>query len=89
LSSARAVTALLRSRRIAASVFAASSSYHLPRCLMLLRLMGTPARAAIPPIVPAATHWWQRCYWWLREIAALPYDCVIAILLRARRSHHA
>ena len=89
LSSARAVTALLHSRRIDAPVFAASSLYHLPRCLLLLRLMGTRANAAIPPTVPAAMHWWQRCYWWLREIAALPYDCVIAILSRARRSHHA
>ena len=88
LSSARAVAALLGSRRIVAPVFAASSLYHLPRCLLLLRLLGIPARPAIPPIVPAATHWWHRCYWWLRELAALPYDCLIAILLRARRSHH-
>jgi uncharacterized SAM-binding protein YcdF (DUF218 family) len=88
LSSARAVAALLRSRGIVAPVFAASSLYHLPRCVLLLRLAGMRAHAAIPPVVPAATHWWLRCYWWLREIAALPYDCLIAILLRARRTRH-
>ena len=55
LSSVRAVAAVLRRRAIAAPVFAASSLYHLPRCLVLLRLMGMPARAAMPPVVPAAT----------------------------------
>ncbi len=84
LSSARAVAALLRDRRVTAPVFAASSLYHLPRCLVLLRLFGVRAHAAIPPVVPAATHWWQRCYWWLREVPALPYDVALALLLRRR-----
>lgn len=88
LSSARAVVALLRSRGVRGPVFAASSLYHLPRCLLLLRLFGMPARAAIPPTVPAATHWWRRGYRWLREIPAVPYDCLLAILSRIRRSHH-
>jgi hypothetical protein len=66
-------------------VFAASSLYHLPRCLLLLRLMGVAAHAAIPPAVPAATGWWRRCYWWLREVPALPYDVALALLLRLRR----
>jgi uncharacterized SAM-binding protein YcdF (DUF218 family) len=88
LSSVRAVGALLHARRLRVPVFVASSLYHLPRCLLLLRLMATPARAAIPPAVPAATRWWRRCYWWLREIPALPYDLLLAILSRNRRSHH-
>jgi uncharacterized SAM-binding protein YcdF (DUF218 family) len=88
LSSARAVVSLLRSRGIGAPVFAASSLYHLLRCVLVLRLLGLPARAAIPPIVPAATHWWRRCYRWLREVPALPYDCLLAILSRIRRNHH-
>jgi uncharacterized SAM-binding protein YcdF (DUF218 family) len=82
LSSVRAIVALLRARGIAAPVFAASSLYHLPRCLVLLRLLGIRARAAIPPVVPAATHWWRRCYWWLREVPALPYDVLLVLLLR-------
>ncbi len=84
LSSARAVAALLRRHRIGAPVFVATSLYHLPRCLLLLRLIGVPASAAIPPVVPAATRWWRRCYWWLREVPALPYDAVLAVLLRMR-----
>lgn len=82
LSSARAVARLLRRERIAAPVFVASSLYHLPRCVLLLRLLGVPARAAVPPAVPAASRWWRRCYWWLREVPALPYDAALALLLR-------
>jgi uncharacterized SAM-binding protein YcdF (DUF218 family) len=82
LSSARAIARLLRDRGIVAPVFAASSRYHLPRCLVLLRMLGVPARAATPPRVPAAGRWWGRCYWWLREMVALPYDCVLALCLR-------
>jgi len=85
LSSVRAVAALLRGRGISAPVFAASSLYHLPRCILLLRLLGVPARAAVPPVVPAATHWWNRCRWWLREVPAVPYDVGLALLLRLRR----
>ena len=84
LSSARAVAALLQQHAATTPVFAASSLYHLPRCLMLLRLMGLPARAAGPPTVPAATVWWRRCYWWLREVPALPYDAALALLMRCR-----
>ena len=58
LSSVRAVAALIRRHAIATPVFAASSLYHLPRCLLLLRLTGIPAHAAIPPVVPAGTRWW-------------------------------
>ncbi len=84
LSSARAVVALLRTRGIAAPVFVATSLYHQPRCLLVLRLLGVRARAAVPPVVPAATHWWRRCYWWLREVPAIPYDAVLALYLRGR-----
>jgi uncharacterized SAM-binding protein YcdF (DUF218 family) len=84
LSSVRAVAALVRRHAAAAPVFAATSLYHLPRCLLLLRLMGIPAHPAIPPAVPAATRWWRRLYWWLREVPALPYDVALALLLRLR-----
>ncbi len=83
LSSADAVVALLRRHGIAAPVYAASSLYHLPRCVLLLRLLGVPARAAVPPVVPAARRWWRRCYWWLREVPALPYDAALVLLRRA------
>jgi uncharacterized SAM-binding protein YcdF (DUF218 family) len=84
-SSARAIARLLHTRGIAAPVFAISSLYHLPRCVLLLRLLGVTARAAGPPFVPAGSRWFARCYWWLREAAALPYDAALAVLLRLRK----
>lgn len=84
LSSVRAVVRLLRAHGVTAPVFAASSLYHLPRCLLLLRLLGVPARAAVPPVVPASRRWWRRCYWWLREMPALPYDALLAVVARLR-----
>ncbi len=84
LSSARAVVRLLRTRRIVAPVFAVSSLYHVPRCVVLLRILGVPARAAGPPFVPAGSRWMTRGYWWLREAAALPYDAALGIVVRLR-----
>ncbi|EHM02510.1 hypothetical protein HMPREF9946_01060 [Acetobacteraceae bacterium AT-5844] len=63
-------------------VWAASSGYHLPRCVMLLRLMGLPARAA--PAPEAAMDWRDRWWWRLREGAALPVDAVLGLAARWR-----
>ncbi|PWC30113.1 YdcF family protein [Teichococcus aestuarii] len=74
LSSARACAALLRGHE--GPVYAASSGYHLPRCVMLLRLYGLRARAAPPP---EAAHAWRERWWWRgREALALPYDAALA-----------
>jgi uncharacterized SAM-binding protein YcdF (DUF218 family) len=84
LSSVRAVARLLCARPVAVPVFAASSVYHVPRCVVLLRVFGVAARAAGPPFAPAGSRWVTRCYWWLREAAALPYDTALAVVLRMR-----
>lgn len=83
LSSVRAVVALLRAHQLTAPVFAATSGYHLPRCLLLLRIAGVAARACPPP--PAQTDLWQRWYWRLREAPAIPYDAMLGLLLSLRR----
>ena len=59
-------------------VYAVTSGFHLPRCVVLLRLAGFAAHAAPPPPAPARRRWW----WRMREVPALPYD---AALLIARR----
>jgi uncharacterized SAM-binding protein YcdF (DUF218 family) len=82
LSSVRAVRKLLRDH--AGPVYAATSAYHLPRCLALLRLAGLPARACPPPAFPASDRFSRRWFWRLREAAALPVDLVLASWLRAR-----
>jgi uncharacterized SAM-binding protein YcdF (DUF218 family) len=80
LSSVRAVAAIVRGK---SPIYACTSAYHLPRCLLLLRLAGIRARACPPPPVPAATSQWLRWYWRLRETPALPYDMLLMLWLRA------
>ncbi|HYZ34226.1 MAG TPA: ElyC/SanA/YdcF family protein, partial [Crenalkalicoccus sp.] len=84
LSSVRACAALLRARGHDGPVRAASSAYHLPRCLVLLRLAGLPARAVPPPAAPAASGWRKRWWWRLREVPALPYDAALLAWARIR-----
>jgi len=82
LSSARVVARLLRARGHTGLVYAVSSAYHLPRCVLLLRLAGLPARAGPPPPFPAAQDFRRRWYWRLRELAALPFDGAQMLALR-------
>ena len=79
MSSVRAIAAMAVG---CAPIYACTSAYHLPRCLLLLRLAGVPARACPPPPVPAATSQWLRWYWRLRETLALPYDVLLMLWLR-------
>ena len=47
----------------------ASSGYHLPRCLMLMRLAGVRATGCKPPPPPRWAWYWRG-----RETLAIPYD---------------
>jgi len=80
LTSVRAVHRMLRGHE--GKVFAATSAYHLPRCVLMLRLAGLPARACPPPPGSAARAWRKRWYWRLREALALPYDAALVLALR-------
>ena len=82
LSSVCAVAALLRARGHRGPVYAATSAYHLARCVLLLRLAGLPARPSRPPPFPAAQDFRKRWFWRLREAAALPVD--VALMLARR-----
>jgi uncharacterized SAM-binding protein YcdF (DUF218 family) len=85
LSSACAVTRMIR-RMPQTPVFACSSGYHLPRCMLLLRLAGLQVRPCPPPPLPATTRRLQRWYWRLREGAALPYDTLLMLWMRLSRT---
>ncbi len=76
LSSVRACAGLLRGR--VGPVRVATSGYHLPRCLVLLRLAGVRASACPPP--PPARRWRHRWYWRLREVPALPWDVALSVV---------
>jgi vancomycin permeability regulator SanA len=82
LSSVRAVARLLPQARSRGPVVVATSAYHLPRCLILLRVFGVAAKPCRPPPMPAAASWRKRWYWRLREVPALPYDVTLALWLR-------
>ena len=82
LGSVRAVARQLRAQRHVGPVFAATSAYHLPRCVLLLRLIGLRAHACPPPAFPAAQSVRRRWYWRLREVLALPLDVVLLLGLR-------
>lgn len=77
------VIAVARMIPVRSPVYACTSLYHLPRCVLLLRFAGIPARACDPPPVPAATRWSKRWYWRLREVPALPYDGALILWHRA------
>ncbi len=79
VSSVRAVSRLLPP---GVAAYAATSAYHLPRCLLLLRLAGIPARPCPPPPVPASTSLRRRWFWRLREAPAIPYDGLLMLWLR-------
>lgn len=81
VSSVRAVRRMLAGH--GGPVFAATSAYHLARCVMLLRLAGLPARPCPPPPALAAARWRKRWWWRLREVPAIPWDSAFVLLLRA------
>ncbi|TDH61102.1 YdcF family protein [Dankookia rubra] len=82
-SSVLACRALLRGMGHAGPVFAATSRYHLPRCLLLLRLAGVAARR-VPIGASGNVGLAQRWYWRLREMPAIPYDAALVLWERAR-----
>lgn len=81
LQSVRAVHRILRSRNHQGEVYVATSGYHLPRCLLLLRILGLRAKPCAAATPPGLRRW----YWRLREIPALPYDAALAAWLRLTR----
>ncbi len=82
LSSVRACAALLRGH--AGPVYAATSAYHLPRCVLLLRLAGLRARPCPPPRSTASASSRKRWYWRLREVPAVPVDALLLTWHRLR-----
>ena len=83
LGSAMACAALLgRSEQPA---YVATSAYHMPRCVVLLRLAGVRARPGAMPRVPASQRWGKRWFWRLREVPALPIDAVLLLAGRLRQ----
>lgn len=82
LSSVRVCARMLRGH--AGRVYAATSAYHLLRCVVLLRLAGLRAWPCPPQPSPASSGRLKRWYWRLREIPAVPVDAALLTWLRLR-----
>ena len=83
ISSVRACAKLLRGHT--GAVYAATSAYHLPRCVLLLRLAGLHAQACPPTWGAASSSSRKRWYWRLREVPAVPVDLALMAWLRLRK----
>ena len=82
LSSVRAVRRLLEEHEFTGTVYVATSKFHLPRCMILMRLAGFRAQACPPPKAPPSRRFAKRWFWRLRELPAIPTDVVLAVFLR-------
>ncbi len=82
LSSAILCWRILRDRDQSTAVYVCSSPFHIPRCRLLLRILGLRTAAARMPgdRHPLGTVKWL--YYVLREAAALPYDAIVMTLRR-------
>ena len=75
-----AVARLLRGK--AGPVYAATSSYHMPRCVLLLGIARLDAHRSPPPVGPASSRFLRRWWWRLREIPAIPLDALLMVVFR-------
>ena len=80
IRSVRACARLLRGRK--GRTYAATSAYHLPRCVLLLRLAGLRAYPCPPYRGPASSRLAKRWRWRLREVLAIPADGALMLWLR-------
>lgn len=85
LQSVRLCSTILRSRGDVDAVLACSSGYHAPRCALLLRLAGWPARATAPTSDRRClgTAKWLR--YLLKECIATPWDALLMLMAKLRR----
>ncbi len=75
LRSAIAVGRMLRGEL--GPVYAATSGYHMIRCVLLLGLTGLDAHRSPPALGPAASNPARRWWWRVRELPAIPVDCML------------
>ena len=82
LRSVIAVTRLLKDAR--GPVYAATSAYHMPRCVLLLGIAGLDAHRSAASLGPASSKMLRRWWWRLRELPAIPIDCATLTWMKFR-----
>src|ERR1035437_423819 len=74
LESARLCDAIMRAAGNVTEVIPCTSLYHIPRCAVLLRLLGWNVRTVGTPSDAGAVRWRTLVWYWIRELIALPYE---------------
>lgn len=85
LDSALLCDAILRGRGDVERVIPCSSNYHLPRCALLMRLLGYRVERRAMPAERPHVPWSLLVLYGLKECLALPYDAVQAVGRRVLR----
>lgn len=82
LESIRFCHAILRGCQDVEAVIPCTSSYHIPRCALLLRILGYTVR--VPKMPADRPHLPLRkwVYFTLKEFVSLPYDAILLLLTR-------
>jgi uncharacterized SAM-binding protein YcdF (DUF218 family) len=82
LSSAVLCAAILKSRPERGMIHVCSSTYHIPRCRMLLAMLGLKTEAVPMRSDRKVLGTGKWLYYLLREAAALPYDAIVMAVKR-------
>jgi uncharacterized SAM-binding protein YcdF (DUF218 family) len=80
LESIRLCNEILDARGDVRSVVPCTSRYHVPRCGLLLRLSGWSVQIKSMPGDLGFLPWRKLIWYYLKEIAALPYDVILLII---------
>jgi uncharacterized SAM-binding protein YcdF (DUF218 family) len=79
LESVRLCDAIMQAAGNVTEVIPCTSRYHIPRCAVLLRLLGWKVRVVAMPSDVGAVRWRTLLWYSIRELIALLYD--VALLM--------
>lgn len=86
LQSVRNCVRLLAAMPLHGPVIVCSDVYHIPRCRWLLRLNGVSTVAGDVASGRSQTSPLRWCYYYVRELAAIPWDTLLTLLSGFRES---
>jgi uncharacterized SAM-binding protein YcdF (DUF218 family) len=84
LESVRNCAAILRQTWPELPVYVSSDTYHIPRCRLLFAILGLKTKASPVESGRSQNTTYKWFYYCLRELAATPWDCLLALLSKLR-----
>jgi uncharacterized SAM-binding protein YcdF (DUF218 family) len=76
---------IIKKLPLSGAAIVCSVNFHIPRCRMLLYLMGISTTSRPMPAVSRHIGWIRRAYFYCREAVAIPVDIIILLVLKAFR----